>query len=371
MSHTDTVTTIASRWRGAGGAFVFYREPGAVCCRGCYARNPEKVDDIGHLAGKKGFVFAPFHSGEGQSIWLLPLEEEIEVLADRIVDGTEKEAPAPVPLVGKLESVPSTGYAHAFSMFSKALREGIFQKLVLSRRAEVPCPAGFSWVEAFRAACRRYVHSYIYLFYAPQTGFWLGATPEILLKGRHGEFETVALAGTQWLKNGKLAERWSEKNVREQGYVADYIGDCLRGQGIPFSEEGPVTVTAGELAHLKTVFRFSISATKVCEVVQALHPTPAVCGLPKNEAFHFIKEHEGYHREYYSGFLGMFDPAGETALYVNLRCMQSVSDGVSFRLYAGGGLLSSSVLEDEWMETERKLQTMKYVIVKGTSNGIY
>ena len=176
-------------------------------------------------------------------------------------DGTEKEAPAPVPLVGKLESVPSTGYAHAFSMFSKALREGIFQKLVLSRRTEVPCPAGFSWVEAFRAACRRYVHSYIYLFYAPQTGFWLGATPEILLKGRHGEFETVALAGTQWLKNGKLAERWSEKNVREQGYVADYIGDCLRGQGIPFSEEGPVTVTAGELAHLKTVFRFSISAT--------------------------------------------------------------------------------------------------------------
>ena len=53
MSHTDTVTTIASRWMGAGGAFVFYREPGAVCCRGCYARNPEKVDDIGELAGKK------------------------------------------------------------------------------------------------------------------------------------------------------------------------------------------------------------------------------------------------------------------------------------------------------------------------------
>ena len=62
MSHTDTVTTIASRWMGAGGAFVFYREPGAVCCRGCYARKPEKVDDIGELAGKKGFVFVPFHS---------------------------------------------------------------------------------------------------------------------------------------------------------------------------------------------------------------------------------------------------------------------------------------------------------------------
>ena len=87
--------------------------------------------------------------------------------------------------------------------------------------------------------------------------------------------------------------------------------------------------------------------------------------MPKEDAFRFILSHEGYDRSYYAGFFGRWEPEGKTALYVNLRCMQCGEGAEKIRLYAGGGILPASVCEEEWMETERKLQTMKYVISKG------
>ena len=96
------------------------------------------------------------------------------------------------------------------------------------------------------------------------------------------------------------------------------------------------------------------------QLLKVLHPTPAVCGLPKEEAYRFILENEGYDRCYYSGFIGWLDPDGRTDLYVNLRCMHIEEEQLT--LYAGGGLLASSELNDEWLETEKKLQTIKRLI---------
>ena len=89
-----------------------------------------------------------------------------------------------------------------------------------------------------------------------------------------------------------------------------------------------------------------------------LHPTPAVCGIPKDEAFEFIKEHEGYAREYYTGYLGMLssDPDCSSALYVNLRCMKYADNKVT--VYVGCGITAQSDPEMEWQETIDKCQTM-------------
>ncbi len=76
---------------------------------------------------------------------------------------------------------------------------------------------------------------------------------------RQREYRTVALAGTQFLQEGKLTAPWSEKNIREQAFVTEYIGGCLRERGVRFTLEGPYTATAGELAHLKTDIRFRLS----------------------------------------------------------------------------------------------------------------
>ncbi len=369
MSRMQDDEAVIDEWiKGGKDAFVFYREPGESVCHGIRAArySLQSFEGIPPLDGKTGFVFAPFRFGEGHPLWLLPLEEEIEAGISRAACPDEVEAPAPMPFCGRLEEQPSKEYREAFRFFSAALRAGDFQKLVLSRACTDAFPRGFSWARAFGAACRRYVHSYVYLFHTPQTGFWLGATPEILLAGGKGDYRTVALAGTQFLKEGKLAGPWSEKNIREQAFVTEYIGGCLRERDIRFTVEGPYTATAGELAHLKTDIRFRLSSAEALGgLLQALHPTPAVCGLPKEEAFRFILSHEGYDRGYYAGFLGRWEPEGKMALYVNLRCMQCGEGAEKIRLYAGGGILPASVCEEEWMETERKLQTMKYVISKG------
>ena len=112
---------------------------------------------------------------------------------------------------------------------------------------------------------------------------------------------------------------------------------------------------------MKSDFFFSLpNPEKLGDVLQLLHPTPAVCGLPKEEAYHFIIENEGYDRSYYSGFIGWLDPKGKTDLYVNLRCMNILPQ--TFTLYAGGGLLAASQLEEEWQETEDKLDTMRRIV---------
>jgi isochorismate synthase len=109
--------------------------------------------------------------------------------------------------------------------------------------------------------------------------------------------------------------------------------------------------------HLKTVFNFQINDTnKLGDLLGSLHPTPAVCGFPKEEAYRLITENEGYDRSYYSGFSGPLYMTGGTHLFVNLRCMEIGPEELTF--YAGGGLLASSKLETEWEETEEKLKTM-------------
>jgi isochorismate synthase len=107
------------------------------------------------------------------------------------------------------------------------------------------------------------------------------------------------------------------------------------------------------------------SVDRIGNLLQALHPTPAVCGLPKREAFDFIVRNEHTSRRYYSGFMGMLDPQGETHLYVSLRCMNIKND--SCCLYAGGGLLKDSKEWQEWQETEAKLETMRRVLTSRTS----
>lgn len=339
--------------------FALFRVPGEKVPRFLTQTNGgvRLMNDIEELNGQKGFVIAPFKVIEEcpvvliqpdviQDAFLLPKMEGREekkadfVSEESIVGGRFKD------------------YSNCFSTFIEALRNKTFDKLVLSRSLTLDKSASFSPVDAFQEACRRYIHSYVYLCYTPQTGFWIGGTPEILLAGADGEWHTVALAGTQPLQNGKLPLEWDEKNRKEQDYVVSYIRSQLCSLGVVPAEKGPYSAYAGTLSHLKTDFYFSLNRhTGLGDILKLLHPTPAVCGLPKDEAYRFILAKEGYDRKYYSGFIGWLDPDGRTELYVNLRCMNIEENHLT--LYAGGGILASSQLEEEWQETENKLQTMQ------------
>lgn len=185
------------------------------------------------------------------------------------------------------------------------------------------------------------------------------ATPEILLDGDGIEWRTMALAGTMpYNENGA---EWSAKNKAEQQYVSLYIKRCLKRYADEIKEEGPYTTQAANLVHLRTDFTFKLrpNAT-VGQLLHNLHPTPAVCGIPKDEAKSFIMANESNERLYYSGFAGPLNLNGNTHLYVSLRCMQMQTN--TCKLYAGGGILKESTEESEWKETEAKLSAMQQLL---------
>ena len=256
-------------------------------------------------------------------------------------------------------------YTIDFANYHAQLENDAFRKIVLARCADEKMPEGVEPMELFYRACALYPRLFIALVDTPKSGCWLTATPEILLEGQGSDWRTIALAGTMKLEGDQLngegeSLTWSTKNIQEQRIVATYITECLEQFTSDFREEGPRTVRAANLVHLRSDFTFRLSDhAHIGNLLQALHPTPAVCGLPKREAFQFIVRNEHTPRRYYSGFMG---PLGtdETHLYVSLRCMNIDHD--TCHLYAGGGLLKDSILEQEWQETEAKLETIRKLL---------
>jgi isochorismate synthase len=309
------------------------------------------------LNGQSGFVIAPFEVKEGQPIVLIR---------------PDKVTSHPLPHTSYLSPLPShlspltSSYSIDFANYHSQLLQGTFRKIVLARQADETTDRPIDPVELFHCACQLYPRMFIALVHTPQSGMWLTATPEILLEGSGCDWRTIALAGTMRLEDGQLDGEgenttWSTKNIEEQRVVATYIAQCLEQFANDFREEGPRTVRAANLVHLRSDFTFTLpSDDRIGDLLQQLHPTPAVCGLPKREAFQFIIRNEYSPRRYYSGFMGPLQ-IPSTHLYVSLRCMNI--EGNIYHLYAGGGLLRDSTLEQEWQETEAKLETMRRCLV--------
>ncbi len=344
--------------------FAIYRLPFADECTVVIQHSPEVSSfvSIRELEGKRGFVMIPFtKSDTWQTALINPDETRTVSLSDtaneawKALDKMElfdSDLSEPLSIYGQTDGAKDT-YNRAFDKFLASLKERRFEKLVLSRYKDI----GFhgNVIELFRRACAEYPRMMVYLCSAPICGTWLGCTPEILISGSKSHYRTVALAGTMPLECG---DKWSAKNRLEQKIVANYVRSIITPRSKVVEEEGPYTSRAGQLVHLKTHFHFSpLPEVSVPELVECLHPTPAVCGMPKEEAHRYIMENEGYERGYYSGVVGMLDPEGRTDLYVNLRCTNIHASSVA-RLYAGGGILPASNVDMEWDETEEKMMTM-------------
>lgn len=353
-------------------SFALYRLPWTDECYFVLQQSGdvEQLADIRELNKKKGFVMAPFLQSDHHPLIVIrpditaydwdEISEAISSLecADALLtckNQTEKLS----PFVS--EETDKERYTQAFERFITPLQKKHFQKLVLSRSSTKHINDDFSPLAAFVRACNNYPRMMIYLCHTPVSSTWVGSTPEILLSGHGKEWHTVALAGTMPMQNEVMPMDWDKKNQDEQGYVADYIRRIIKKFGNKMNEKGPYTARAGQLVHLKTDFYFLLKNTdNIGNLLQELHPTPAVCGLPKEDAFRFILENEGYDRSYYSGFIGWLDTEGHTDLYVNLRCME-IKPGET-TLYAGGGILASSEIESEWTETGDKMNTMKSIL---------
>lgn len=308
---------------------------------------------ITDIPSQRGFVFAPFHSDSRHPILFFSggREEKFAV--------PQKSIEEPKDSVLQHSQAETDTYQQTFDAALAMLRDNSLRKIVISTCTSTESCCS-SPLDSFHKACASYPRMMVYMLQHPVMGIWIGCTPEVLLSGRRSHYRTVALAGTMKATEARNA-RWSAKNKCEQSVVADYIRQAISPYAQLIEEEGPFTSRAGELIHLKTVFHFTPSEEfSIPQFLSVLHPTPAVCGLPKIESLSAILRIEKHDREYYSGFVGSIDPSGDTDIYVNLRCA-NIKDSTT-RYYAGGGILTSSIFQDEWNEICEKQKTIAYVL---------
>lgn len=240
------------------------------------------------------------------------------------------------------------------------LKEGLGEKVVISRfRLE---QSSKSIWEILKSLDHSYPDACVYCFSHPKLGTWFGASPENLLRASEGFLQIDSLAGTR-----KWEERttFTEKEEHEQGVVTQEILTLLAKQeGLHSVKARDLSIKkAGTLAHLYTLIEARYNEPfSFKDLLDKLHPTPAVGGRPKAWAKQWISENELYNRRYYSGYFGWSNDAKASAqFWVNLRCAELLANS-KFALYLGGGITSKSVAIDEWDETEAKAQTILKVL---------
>jgi len=350
--------------------FVVYRKPNEEKVN-AILQNNDAIHTIKDFS-ESGFVFAPFDNSE-ETI-LIPFSQSNFITGSVVIP--EK---AGIHFNSKNDSFEAKQYH--INLVEKAIEtidtEELL-KVVLSRKEAVDI-SETNPLETFKQLLNAYKSAFVYCWFHPKVGLWLGATPETLLKTEGSRFSTMALAGTQpYTESQQIV--WGNKEVDEQKLVTDFVVDSLQSKVSTLNVSDVETVRAGNLLHLKTNIT-GVLNNGIHEVLKVLHPTPAVCGLPKVMAKDFIIKNENYNREFYTGFLGELNLTQKTSrnsnrrnvennayasikktsnLFVNLRCMQLKNNRAM--IYVGGGITKDSIPESEWQETVIKTYVMKKVL---------
>ncbi len=326
-------------------AFVCYAKPNATAWKLLVQQN----DNCNVFSDQNGFVFVPFH--EGTKV-VIPFE------GSAFFQGNFEEIEPETVALFPADHVQQSGFENLVANGIATIAQGNLDKVVVSRNLTIP--GHFSVIASFKNIIKTYPTAFRYLFVHPKIGIWMGATPEQLVQIHTNEFETVALAGTKLFSD---AVEWTPKEITEQKIVTDYIVSNISSRVKNLAVSEPQTIQAGNLAHLKSVITGQLTTDfSALDLITTLHPTPAVCGLPKAAAMEFILSNEQYHRSYYSGYLGEFNSQDATDLFVNLRCMQWEEQAVT--IYVGCGITADSDPQLEYIETVNKSMTMRNVLVK-------
>ncbi|WP_347218519.1 chorismate-binding protein [Chryseobacterium sp.] len=242
-------------------------------------------------------------------------------------------------------------YTHTLHQVIEVIKENNLPKLVYSRRKiftdfnTVDCKASFDNL------CKTYPNAFRYLFNDGENA-WMGAFSEVLGKFNKTthEFETMALAGTL-----PTSEEWTEKEIEEQKPVTSYILNILKNYSDNILQSETYDHVSGNIKHLRTDFKTTIKPNALDSLIQDLHPTPAVCGIPNDFCNENIMKYEKFPREFYAGYIKV-ETEDSILYFVNLRCARLYKDSV--HVFVGGGITAQSNPEKEWTETELKSEAI-------------
>ncbi|MGW0575083.1 chorismate-binding protein [Streptomyces sp. NPDC002920] len=226
------------------------------------------------------------------------------------------------------------------------------------------------------------VHSYLVEHLEKPGVYTLGASPELFMRKTGDVVTMTPLAGTI-PRNPLLPAVEDEERARAELFTAKYLAEhrhlvdfMLKGlapfcTGLDRPDEPELLGVPG-VWHLGTPIRGRLvdSGVRVADLVSALHPSPAVCGVPQAESLHLITKNEST-RGYYGGLVGWADAYGDCAFYMALRGLDFDSrEHGSLSLRAGGGVVAGSRLDIEFAETTAKLTTMRLALGVEPSPGV-
>lgn len=293
-----------------------------------------------------------------------------EVMADEDPGAVAERLVGPLPHIAPLPPAPwpriATDYAEQVDDAISLIADGVLRKVVLARAVDEAVRVDIPTVLGRLGAI---TGSTVYAHDLDDGSLFLGATPEELFAARGTALTTMALAGTT-RRGASEAEDLalvaelmaSTKQRKEHNLVVEHLVVQLRHrcQSFPVPNT-PHHRLAARLIHLETVLNAELLRADYLDVLGAVHPTPAVCGLPSHTAAHYINRHEHLQRGLYAGVLGWLTPEA-SRFVVPLRGGILHSDGIRARLFAGAGIVETSEPVAELAETELKLGPMRQAI---------
>lgn len=380
----EAINQLLLRGLQSGGSFALWRKPKTQILefildqREAAQRVSLQLEEL-----PAGFVVHPFADQEDKKAYFIEASQYLRFDLDNIVDSEDQgfwfqntiesieNSPEEIEKFLRTKSFKSAtntvqgsqkeGFIQLVIQGIEAISAGVLEKIVPARTKVLTLPKGFDLGKTILSLIQSYPNSFVNFFHIPQIGTWLGATPEVLIETKGDFFYTMALAGTQAAlgDNPMKSAAWTQKEIEEQALVSRYIVDCFKKIRLrEYEEHGPKTVMAGNLLHLRSDFKVDMKATGFPQLgsvmLDLLHPTSAVCGMPRKEAHDFLQENEHFDRSFFAGFLGPVNIESETSIYVNLRTANFQENEVI--LFAGAGVTEDSDPEKEWEETEMKCE---------------
>lgn len=269
------------------------------------------------------------------------------------------------------QEAPAAGqWKGAVTATAADVRAGHFEKVVLARTLRLRPADGAPFDMATALARLRTAYPSAHIFAVAGRGrCFLGATPELLVRLRGRDVEAMCLAGTtargasaqeDAALAGALLE--SAKNRIEHAVVVRSVQEALTPVcDDVISDAAPRIMRVANVQHLYTPVRGRLAGERgVLDLVERLHPTPAVGGFPRRAALAAIREREGFDRGWYAGPVGWIGrEGGEFAVAIRSAAIVDRPDGgQEATLYAGCGIVADSRAEAEWAESELKLRPM-------------
>ena len=237
------------------------------------------------------------------------------------------------------------------------VEKGILEKIVLANRIKIKFKNKFDLVEILKRFKKKQPNTCRYVWKRNSKDILFGASPEKLFSFSKPNLTLEALAGTISTNSNFKKLLKSTKDLKEHNYVTQYLIKCLEVSKIKNFKKSDIKVNSfGDITHLQTLIFSKVENICPFELLKNLHPSPAVCGYPKNVAFDWINTLESFPRGNYASPMGWVDSSGNASFLLAIRGARCIEENIEFT--AGSGIVSGSVLEKEIDEIKLKFESI-------------